>query len=107
MGVRVRREQRPEGGYLAHLTIDNAGKLNSLNRALMTEIVESVDGLAADPGLRLAVLGGAGDRAFVGGADIGEIAALDHASARSFITLVRIAAATRFAVCPSRSSPGS
>jgi len=88
MGVRVRREERPEGGYLAHLTIDNAGKLNSLNRALMTEIVESVAGFAADPGLRLAVLSGAGERAFVGGADIGEIAALEHASARSFITLV-------------------
>ncbi len=44
--------------------------------------------LARDPDLRLAVLSGAGGRAFVGGADIDEIAALDHASARSFITLV-------------------
>ena len=88
MGVLVRREERPEGGYLAHLTIDNAGKLNSLNRTLMTEIVEAVGGLTADPRLRLTVLSGAGERAFVGGADIGEIAALDHASARSFITLV-------------------
>jgi enoyl-CoA hydratase/carnithine racemase len=34
------------------------------------------------------VLRGAGERAFVGGADIGEIAALDHTTARSFITLV-------------------
>jgi enoyl-CoA hydratase len=88
MSVLVRREERPEGGYLAHLTIDNASKLNSLNRALMTEIVENVGRLAVDPGLRLAVLSGAGERAFVGGADIDEIAALDHASARSFITLV-------------------
>ena len=88
MGVLIRREERPEGGYLAHLTIDNAGKLNSLNRALMTEIVETVGRLIGDPGLRLAVLSGAGERAFVGGADIDEIAGLDHASARSFITLV-------------------
>ena len=44
--------------------------------------------VAADPELRLAILTGAGGRAFVGGADIGEIAALDHASARDFITLV-------------------
>ncbi len=88
MGVLVRREERPEGGYLAHLTIDNAGKLNSLNRILMTEIVETVGALAADPRLRLAVVSGAGERAFAGGADIGEIAALDHATARSFITLV-------------------
>jgi len=88
MGVLVRREERPEGGYLAYLTIDNAGKLNSLNRTLMTDIVETVGALAEDPQLRLAVVSGAGERAFVGGADIGEIAVLDHSSARSFITLV-------------------
>jgi enoyl-CoA hydratase len=88
MSVVVRREERPEGGYLVHLTIDNVGKLNSLNRALMTEIVEAVGGLVEDPRLRLVVLRGAGERAFVGGADVGEIAALDHTTARSFITLV-------------------
>src|ERR1700756_1058705 len=88
MGVLLRREERAEGGYLAHLTIDNVAKLNSLNRILMAEIVETVGGLIADSQLRLAVVSGAGERAFVGGADIGEIAALDHASARSFITLV-------------------
>ena len=88
MSVMVQREERPEGGCLARLTIDNAAKLNSLNRALMAEIIEAADGLAADPHLRLVVLTGAGERAFVGGADIGEIAALDRESAREFITLV-------------------
>jgi enoyl-CoA hydratase len=88
MSVKVQREERPEGGRLARLTIDNASKLNSLNRALMAEIIEAADGLSADPQLRLVVLTGAGERAFVGGADIGEIAALDRESARDFITLV-------------------
>ena len=88
MGVLVRREERPEAGYLAHLTIDNAGKLNSLNRRLMSEIVAAVEELTGDQRLRLAVVSGAGERAFIGGADIGEIAALDHAGARSVITLV-------------------
>jgi enoyl-CoA hydratase len=88
MSVLVRREQRPEGGHLAHVTIDNSDKLNSLNRELMIEIVSTAKGLGDDPQLRLAVLSGAGERAFVGGADIGEIAALDHVTARSFITLV-------------------
>ena len=88
MSVLVRREQRSEGGHLAHVTIDNIGKLNSLNRELMIEIVGAVAALDNDPQLRLAVLSGAGERAFVGGADIGEIAALDHETARSFITLV-------------------
>jgi enoyl-CoA hydratase len=88
MSVLVRREERPEGGYLAHMTIDNIGKLNSLNWALMGEIADAAAGLGGDPRLRLAVLSGAGERAFVGGADVGEIAALDHMAARSFITLV-------------------
>jgi enoyl-CoA hydratase len=88
MSVQVRREERPEGGDLVRLAIDNAGKLNSLNRALMGEIVEAAEGLAADSRLRLLVLTGAGERAFVGGADISDIAALDRDSARSFITAV-------------------
>jgi len=88
MSVMVQREERPEGGRLARLTIDNASKLNSLNRALMVEIIEAANGLAADPRLRLVVLTGAGERAFVGGADIGEIAMLDRERARAFITLV-------------------
>jgi enoyl-CoA hydratase len=88
MSVLVRREQRSEGGHLTHVTIDNIAKLNSLNRELMVEMVGAVAALDNDPQLRLAILSGAGERAFVGGADIGEIAALDHVTARSFITLV-------------------
>ena len=88
MGVAVAREERPEGGHLARVTIDNAAKLNTLNRALMVEIVEAVQLLEADEDLRLVILTGAGERAFVGGADITELAALDRDSARDFITLV-------------------
>src|SRR5271166_2429636 len=77
MSVLVQHEERPEGGRVARLTIDNAGKLNSLNRALMAEIIETAGKLATDPQLRLLVLTGTGERAFVGGADIAEIAALD------------------------------
>ena len=88
MGVVVAREERKEGGHLARLTIDNAAKLNTLNRALMIEIVEAIERLEADSALRLVIVRGAGERAFVGGADIGELAGLDQDSARDFITLV-------------------
>src|SRR5436190_2585234 len=88
MGVVVIREERKEGGHVARLTIDNAAKLNTLNRALMVEIVEAIERLEADAALRLVILSGAGERAFVGGADICELAALDQNSARDFITLV-------------------
>jgi enoyl-CoA hydratase/carnithine racemase len=84
----VKREERPEGGQIVRLTIDNRAKLNSLNRAVMRELLDAMAGLAGDPDLRLLIITGAGERAFIGGADIGEIAALDHASGREFITLV-------------------
>jgi enoyl-CoA hydratase len=87
-GFLVEYEGRPEGGRIARLTIDNETRLNSLNTALMQEIIERMTGVAADPELRLAILSDAGGRAFVGGADIAEIAGLDQASARWFITLV-------------------
>jgi len=88
MGVVVAHEERKEGGHIARLTIDNAAKLNTLNRALMVEIVEAIERLEADAALRLVILRGAGERAFVGGADIGELAGLDQDSAHDFITLV-------------------
>src|SRR2546423_14579875 len=88
MGVRVAREDRPEGGYLARLVIDNASKLNALNRELMVEIVEAEKALEVDPELRLVIVTGAGEHAFVGGADINELAALDTHSARGFLTPV-------------------
>src|SRR5205823_3011964 len=57
-------------------------------RGLMVEIVEAIERLEVDAALRLVVLRGAGERAFVGGADITELASLDRDSARDFITLV-------------------
>jgi enoyl-CoA hydratase len=98
---RVEYEECATGGRIARLTIDNEAKRNSLNSALMGEIVAKMAGVAADPDLRLAILTGAGSRAFVGGADIAEIAALDHAGARRFITLVhRCCAAFRHLPAP-------
>jgi len=88
MGVVVAREERPEGGHVVRLMIDNQAKLNTLNRVLMVEIVEAIERLEADAALRLVILRGAGERAFVGGADIRELAGLDQDSARDFITLV-------------------
>ena len=86
--IGIEREERAEGGALVRFTIDNAAKLNTLNRALMREILEAADQLAADPDLRLVVVTGGGERAFIGGADLNEIAQLDRDTARDFISLV-------------------
>jgi enoyl-CoA hydratase len=90
MAVDVVRETRAEGGFVAHITIDRTAKLNALDRALMGEIIEAMTPLADHPALRLAVVSGAGERAFIGGADIDELAALDADSARGFITAVHV-----------------
>src|SRR5579875_388045 len=87
-GIVVARQELADGGRVAQVTIDNRAKRNSLGRALLERLVAAAEALAGDPGLRLVVLSGAGGHAFVGGADIGEIAALDREGARGFITLV-------------------
>jgi enoyl-CoA hydratase len=87
-GVAVEREDLAQGGHIVRITIDNPTKLNTLGRELMARIIAAVAGLAADPEVRLVILTGAGGHAFCGGADLGELAALDQGSAREFITLV-------------------
>jgi len=83
----VRLDQRA-GGVVATLTIDNQAKLNTLDRALMTEVIGKVEALYPREDLRALVLTGAGEKAFIGGASIPEMAALNRDSARDFITLV-------------------
>jgi enoyl-CoA hydratase/carnithine racemase len=76
------------GGTVARLTVDNSAKLNTLDSAVMREIVDAVDALGTRDDLRALVITGAGNKAFIGGASIPEMAALDQATARAFITLV-------------------
>jgi len=85
--VDVKIDQRARGS-IAYLTLDNRAKLNTLDSALMRAFIGAVEGLAVRDDLRALVLAGAGDKAFIGGANIPEMAALDRASAKDFITLV-------------------
>ncbi len=85
--VDLRLDERA-GGTIAFLTVDNRAKLNTLDSKLMREFIAAIEGLAVRDDLRALVLSGAGDKAFIGGASIPEMAALDPASARDFITLV-------------------
>ena len=85
--VEVRLEER-SGGLIARVTIDNRPKLNTLNSALMDRFVEALSALGMDAKLRAVVLTGAGERAFIGGADIEEMSRLEPDTARAFITRV-------------------
>jgi enoyl-CoA hydratase len=64
----------------------DAGALNIVGSAQIDELRAALATLAATPGLRVLVFRGHGDRAFIGGADIGEMAGLNPASAEAFIT---------------------
>jgi len=61
------------------LTLNRPEKLNALSTAMLEELDAAVDDAERDADVRALVITGAGDRAFVAGADIGEYAALDHA----------------------------
>lgn len=76
-------------GRVAHVAVDHDAKLNTLNPDLMRDFAQSFAALAADAALRAVVLTGAGPRAFIGGADIGAMAAIeDPAGGDAFIRLV-------------------
>jgi enoyl-CoA hydratase len=86
--VLVRLDQRESGARIAHVTINNARKLNTVNSPLMDDFVAAFAQLAGDDQLRAIVVTGDGHKAFVGGADIDEMVALDASSARAFIMRV-------------------
>src|SRR5471032_2492524 len=86
--VTVRFEEHPRG-RVAFVAIDNQKKLNSLSSEVMAELTQAFRDLASEPGLRAAVLTGAGDKAFIGGANIDEMAQLaSPEAARVFILKV-------------------
>lgn len=91
----VLAEPRP-GRQVATITVDRAAKLNTLTSALMRDFVACVARLGQEQDLAAVVLTGAGERAFIGGADIAEMAQLTEETARPFITgLHRCCAALR------------
>ncbi|GMV04148.1 MAG: 3-hydroxybutyryl-CoA dehydratase [Gemmatimonadota bacterium] len=67
-------------GDLAVVTVDRQDKLNALNADVIAELGQVFEGLRADDKVRGVLLTGAGDRAFVAGADIGELAKMDSVS---------------------------
>jgi enoyl-CoA hydratase len=69
---------------LALLTIDRPKVLNALNAETIAELSAAFDDLSADPAIRVILLTGAGDRAFVAGADIRELAALTAEEGHAF-----------------------
>jgi enoyl-CoA hydratase len=68
-------------GEIAILTVNRAKVLNALNAATLDDIEAAVREVQADAEIRGLVVTGAGDRAFVAGADINQINCLPSPSA--------------------------
>jgi len=65
--VRYERE-----GVVGRITVDRPAARNAMTWAMYDELAEACGKVAADPEVRVAVLRGAGGKAFVAGTDIGQ-----------------------------------
>ncbi len=72
---------------IATLTINRPKALNALNAATLKELIEVFSGIRDDAAVKLVILTGAGEKAFVAGADISEMQPLDAVAARQFARL--------------------
>ena len=73
-----------DGDGIARLTVNRPDKLNALNRALIADIDEAVRRMETDAAVRALIVTGAGERAFVAGADINELAVLTPVEAQAY-----------------------
>jgi len=78
--VRSRTDQSVQ-----YILIDRQDKLNALNHLIIAGLERAFRQAGNDPKVRCVVLSGAGEKAFVAGADIAEIQTLDKETAGAFI----------------------
>lgn len=70
-------------GRVAIVTVNRPDKLNALNIATRRDILAAFDELERDDEVRVVVITGAGEKAFIAGADISEFAGMTAISQRS------------------------
>lgn len=75
--IRIERD-----GAVATVTVDRPKVLNALNKRTLDELAAAFDELACDPAVRGLIVTGAGEKAFVAGADINELAKMQALEAK-------------------------
>jgi enoyl-CoA hydratase len=78
-----------DGRGVAQMTICNASSMIIFNSAVIAELRTAIEELGRQKGIRALVLRGDSEKAFVGGADIKEMATLDQKGGERFITNLR------------------
>ncbi len=71
-------------GAVRRITIHRPDKLNALNRETIDELAFAFGQAKTDESVRVVVLAGSGEKAFVAGADIGELSALTPTQGQEF-----------------------
>lgn len=74
----------PDAHGIATVTVNRPNKLNALSRALIEELADAFARIEHEQVIRAAIVTGAGEKAFVAGADINELAVLTAVEAREF-----------------------
>jgi enoyl-CoA hydratase len=69
---------------IATITIDRPKALNALNPDTLRELAKALDDVAKDGSVKVVIITGAGDRAFVAGADIAAMSAMSPTEAQRF-----------------------
>jgi 2-(1,2-epoxy-1,2-dihydrophenyl)acetyl-CoA isomerase len=67
---------RTQNAGLVTVTLNRPGVLNAMNDTMAAELLDALDGAAADPAVRAVLLTGAG-RAFLAGQDLNSVADMD------------------------------
>ncbi|MBP2636691.1 MAG: Crotonyl-CoA hydratase [Firmicutes bacterium] len=69
---------------IARITLNRPKALNALNSELLSELNSLIDVIAADESVKVVILTGSGEKAFVAGADISEMQSKSAIEGRSF-----------------------
>lgn len=77
-------------GRVAVITINRPDKMNALNHATRNDITAAFDELRSDESVRVVVVTGAGEKAFIAGADIAEFAGRTAHQQRGVMQAMRV-----------------
>ena len=69
---------------IATITFNRPKAMNALNSVLLSELSDALDKIAEDESIRVLILTGTGEKAFVAGADITELATFNTLEAKYF-----------------------
>ena len=78
--------EQSAGDRVARVVVDNQARLNCMSTVQNVRLKEAFDTLSEDDDLRAVILTGAGEKAFIGGADLNELGGLCADSGRLYIT---------------------